>query len=217
MASTYTLFYAPGAASLLVHWLLIETDAPHVLLKVDTAAGEHKRPEYLAMNPNGVIPTLLIDGRPHYEAAALAMHVADAFPQAGLAPAIDDPARMAFTQWMFNLANMVQPLLRQWWYPQEPAGEGNADAVRTRLDERLPGQWARIDAHLAAHGPHLLGDRLSAADFYLAMLMRWSRNMPHPATDWPHLAALAATLAARPSFATLYAREGLTEWPPLRE
>ncbi len=216
MASTYTLFYSPGAASLLVHWLLIETDAPHVLLKIDTAAGEHKRPEYLAMNPNGVIPTMLIDGRPHYEAAALAMHLADAFPQAGLAPALDDPTRVAFTQWMFNLANMVQPLLRQWWYPQEPAGEVNADSVRAHLDERLAGQWARIDAHLAEHGPHLLGDRLSAADFYLVMLMRWSRNMPRPATDWPHLGALAAILTTRPSFTTLYAREGLTEWPPLR-
>jgi glutathione S-transferase len=208
----YRLYYAPGAASLLVHWLLIETDAPHTLVKVDTAAGEHKRPEYLAMNPNGVIPTLLIDGRPHYEAAALAMHLADAFPQAGLAPRFDAPSRADYTQWMFNLANMVQPLLRQWWYPQEPAGDEHADAVRERLDGRLGAQWARIDAHLAVNGPHVLGEDLSAADFYLVMLMRWSRNTLHPATDWPQLAALAARLKSRPSFATLYEREGLTEW-----
>lgn len=212
----YTLYYSPGAASLLVHWLLIETDAPHALVKVDTAAGEHKRPEYLALNPNGVIPTLLIDGAPHYEAAALAMHLADAYPQAGLAPAPEAPTRTAYTQWMFNLANMVQPLLRHWWYPQEPAGDANADAVRTQLDERLGAQWARIDAHLAAHGPYLLGDAPTAADFYLTMLMRWSRAMPRPATAWPHLAALATNMAARPSFAALYAREGLSEWlePP---
>jgi glutathione S-transferase len=217
MASSYTLFYSPGAASLLVHWLLIETDAQHTLVLVDTASGEHKRPEYLAMNPNGVIPTLLIDGQPHYEAASLAMHVADAFPHAGLAPSMGDPARATYTQWMFNLANMVQPLLRHWWYPQEPAGEQYADAVRARLDERLGAQWDRINAHLAAHGPHLLGERLSAADFYLVMLMRWSRNMPRQATEWPHLVALAERLAQRPSFATLYAREGLTEWPAVRD
>ncbi|TXI48661.1 MAG: glutathione S-transferase family protein [Lysobacter sp.] len=209
----YTLFYSPGSASLLVHWLLIETDAPHTLVKVDTASGEHKRPEYLAMNPNGVVPTLSIDGTPHYEAAAMAMHLAEAFPQAGLAPSADDPTRAAYLQWMFNLANMVQPLLRQWWYPHEPAGEAQADAVRERLGERLGAHWARIDAHLAAHGPYLLGDTRTAADFYLTMLMRWSRNMPRPATTWPHLAALASAMAARPSFATLYAREGLTEWP----
>lgn len=209
----YTLFYSPGSASLLVHWLLIETDAPHTLVKVDTASGEHKRPEYLAMNPNGVVPTLSIDGAPHYEAAAMAMHLAEAFPQAGLAPLAGDPMRTAYLQWMFNLANMVQPLLRQWWYPHEPAGEAQADAVRERLDERLGAHWARIDAHLAAHGPYLLGETRTAADFYLTMLMRWSRNMPRPATTWPHLAALASAMAARPSFATLYAREGLTEWP----
>jgi glutathione S-transferase len=45
------------------------------------------------------------------------------------------------------------------------------------------------------------------------MLMRWSRNMPKPATAWPRLAALAQRMAARPSFAELYAREGLSEWP----
>lgn len=209
----YTLFYSPGSASLLVHWLLIETDAPHTLVKVDTASGEHKRPEYLALNPNGVVPTLSIDGRPHYEAAAMAMHLAEAFPRAELAPAIGDPSRAAYLQWMFNLANMVQPLLRQWWYPHEPAGEAQADAVRERLDERLGAHWERIDAHLAAHGPYVLGAAPSAADFYLTMLMRWSRNTPRPATTWPHLAALASAMAARPSFATLYAREELSEWP----
>jgi glutathione S-transferase len=209
----YTLYYSPGAASLLVHWLLIETGAEHDLIKVDTVAGEHKRPEYLALNPNGVIPTLRIDGRPHYEAAALAMHLADAFPQSGLAPALSDPSRMDYGQWMFNLANMVQPLLRQWWYPHEPAGVAHADAVREGLDGRLGAQWARIDAHLAANGPYLLGDVLSAADFFLVMLMRWSRATPRPATQWSHLATLATKLCARPSFAALYAREGLTEWP----
>ena len=60
--------------------------------------------------------------------------------------------------------------------------------------------------------PFLLGDAPTVADFYLVMLMRWSRNMPRPATEWPQLAALAARLKARPSFTMLYAREGLTEW-----
>jgi glutathione S-transferase len=209
---SYTLYYAPGAASLAVHWLLIETGAPHTLVKVDTASGEHKRPEYLAMNPNGVVPTLLIDGRAHYEAAALCLHLAEAFPAAGLLPAPGTAARIDAVQWMFNLANMVQPLLRNWWYPHEPAGEAQADAVRERLDARVGAQWDRIDAHLAAHGPYLLGDAPCAADFFLTMLMRWTRGMPRPATDWPHLAALAQRMKARPSFQALYTAEGLTEW-----
>ena len=210
--SNYALYYSPGSASLVVHWMLIELDAPHTLVLVDTAAGAQKRPEYLALNPNGVVPTLVIDGMPHYEAAARLMHLAYAFPASTLAPALSDPRRVGYTQWLFNLANMVQPLFRQWWYPHEPAGEANADTVRHFVQPRIEAQWQRIDTHLAAHGPHLLGDRLTAADFYLVMLMRWSRNMPKQAIEWPHLAALAARLKARPSFATLYEREGLTEW-----
>ena len=208
----HELYYAPGAASLVVHWVLIETGAPHRLVLVDTSAGAQKRPEYLALNPNGVVPTLVIDGTPYHEAAALIMHLGDAWPAAGLAPPPGDPRRIAYTQWMFNLANMVQPLFRQWWYPHEPPGAEHADTVRACVAPRIEAQWDRIDAHLAAHGPHLLGESLSIADFYLVMLMRWSRNMPRPATEWPHLAALAARLKARPSFAALYAAEGLTEW-----
>ena len=209
---TTTLYYAPGAASLLVHWLLIELDLPHELHLVDTAAKVQKSPDYLALNPNGVVPTLVVDGKPQYEAAALAMLLAERHPQARLAPAFDDPRRADYLQWMFNLCNMVQPLFRQWWYPGEPAGEANADVVRAHCAPRIEAQWQRIDEHLAAHGPCLLGDEPSVADFYLTMLMRWSRNMPKPATEWPRLAALARTMKARPSFKALYEREGLTEW-----
>ncbi len=207
-----TLYYAPGSASFLVHWLLIELDVPHRLHLVDTAARAQKSPEYLALNPNGVVPTLVIDGSPHHEAAALAMLLVERHPDTRLAPLPDDSRRADYLQWMFNLANMVQPLFRQWWYPGEPAGEANAEALRAHCAPRIEAEWRRIDNHLAAHGPYLLGENLSVADFYLTMLMRWSRNMPRPATDWPQLAALAQRMKARPSFKALYEAEGLTEW-----
>lgn len=207
------LYYAPGAASMLVHWLLIELGVPHELEKIDTASGQQKSPEYLALNPNGVVPTLVLDGTPRIEAAALAMTLADRHPRGGLAPAFDAADRADYVQWMFHLANAVQPLFRIWWYPHEPAGAERVDTVRAQVAPRIEAAWQRIDDHLAKHGPYLLGDAPSAADFYLAMLMRWSRNMPKPATAWPRLAALAQRMAARPSFAELYAREGLAEWP----
>ena len=206
------LYYAPGAASMVVHWLLLELDLPHELRLVDTSAGAQRSPEYLALNPNGVVPTLVMDGVPRFEAAALLMTLADRDPQHRFAPTHDDPLRADYHQWMFHLANAVQPLFRQWWYPHEPAGEANAELVRQSVAPRIVAAWDRLDARIANHGPYLLGDRLSAADFYLAMLLRWSRNMPRPATEWPHLAQFANRMRARPSFATLYAREGLTEW-----
>ena len=68
----HALYYAPGAASLLVHWLLIELDVPHELRRVDLQAREQKQADYLALNPAGVVPTLVVDGRPMTEAAAIA-------------------------------------------------------------------------------------------------------------------------------------------------
>lgn len=208
----YSLYYAPGAASLVVHWLLIELGVPHELHALDLTSGEQKSPHYLALNPNGVVPTLVDDGKPMFEAAAMLLLLADRHADAGLAPAADDPRRGAYYQWMLHLANAVQPLFRLWWYPHEVAGEAHADAVHAQVQPRIEAAWDRLDAHLAAHGPYLLGDHPSAADFYLVMLMRWSRNMPRPAASWPHLAQLAQQLKARPSFKILYDREGLTEW-----
>lgn len=208
----YTLYYAPGAASLVVHWLLIEADADYTLHRLDLGAGEHKQPEYLALNPNGVVPTLLIDGQPVYEAAALVMHLADVDLPSGFAPPQGSLERARYYQWVLHLANTVQPPFRTWFYPSEPAGEANAELSKEVARQRIEAAWERIDAHLAVHGPYLLGEKISAADFLLTMLMRWSRNMPKPATEWPALRALAERMKARPSFAKLYAAEGLTEW-----
>ena len=208
----HTLYYAPGAASLLVHWLLIELDAPYELRAVDTKAGEQRSAGYLALNPNGVVPTLVTDGRPLFEAAAIALHLAETHAQAVLVPPAGGARRAEFLQWMFHLANAVQPLFRQWWYPHEPAGEAHSEVVLEQVRPRIEAAWQRLDVHLAAHGPYLLGDTLSVADFYLAMLLRWSRNMPRPGDTWPHLGELARRLKSRPSFRVLYEREGLTEW-----
>lgn len=208
----YTLYGSPGAASFVVHWLLIDIGAPHEYRVVDTAAGEHKRPEYLAINPNGLVPTLMIDGQPVFEAAALVLHLGDAHPDANLAPAVGSIRRAQYYQWVLHLANTLQPAFRLWFYPHEAAGEANAEAARQAARDKIEAAWQRIDTHLGCNGPHLLGDAPTAADFLLAMLMRWSRNMPRPASDWPHLAALIVRMKARESFRTLYAREGLTEW-----
>ncbi|AXK72047.1 glutathione S-transferase family protein [Lysobacter sp. TY2-98] len=207
-----TLYYAPGAASFVVHWLLIELGLDAELRKVDTAAGEQKSPEYLALNPNGVVPTFVDEGRPMFEAAAIIMTLGDRYASGRLAPMFDAPERATYNQWMFHLANAVQPLFRIWWYPHEPAGEANAELVRQQVIPRIEAAWQRLDDHLAKNGPYLLGGQPSIADFYLTMLMRWSRNMPKPADRFPHLGALAAKMKARPSFATLYEREGLTDW-----
>jgi glutathione S-transferase len=207
-----TLYYSPSTASLVVHWLLIELGVPHRLHKLDFDKGEQKSPAYLAVNPAGVVPAIELDGQIVTEAAAIVLQLADRHPEAGLAPPVGSPERAQYYRWMFFMANTLQPAYRAWFYPTEPAGEANVEAVKAAAREKIEGAWQRVADHLQAHGPYLLGAQRSAADFFLTMLMRWSRNMPRPAHTWPALQAHAQAMKALPSFKETYAREGLTDW-----
>jgi len=210
--STYTLYYMPGSASFVVHWLLVEIGAPTELRLVDGAAGEQKRPDYLKLNPSGVVPTLLVDGEPVCEAAAIALLLADRHPEARLAPASGTRARAVYLQWMMHLANTLQPAFRHWFYPAEAAGSEHEAAAKTCARGRIEAVFQRLDDHLSAHGPYLCGEAPTAADFHACMLVRWARNMPRPATDWPAIADFARRMKGRSSFHAVCAREGLTEW-----
>jgi len=208
----YTLYYSPGAASLVVHMALLEAGADYALEKVDMEAGAQRSPEYLKLNPNGLVPTLLIDGKPFFEAAAALMTIADRHPDAKLAPPIDSIQRAAWNQWILHLANTVQPAFRLWFYPSDiHADAAIQELIKAGARARIELAWDRIDRHLATRA-YLLGDAMSAADLMLLMLMRWSRNMPRPATEWRSLREFSARMKARPSWKELYAREGLTEW-----
>jgi glutathione S-transferase len=207
-----TLYYSPGTAGMVAHWLLIELEVAHSLYKVDFAGGEHKQPAYLALNPSGVLPTLVVDGQPICESGAIAMYIADLRPERGFAPAPATLARGSYYQWMVFLANTLQPSYRARFYPGEPAGESAIDAVRAHSLATIERAWQRIDDHLAAHGPYLLGEQPTTPDFLATMLMRWSRNFPRPAASWPAVGRLAGLMKARPGFKEVYRREGLTDW-----
>ncbi len=206
------LYYSPGSASLVVHWLLIELNLPHTLHAVDLSKAEQKDAEYLKLNPAGVVPTLMIDAKPITEAAAICLHLADSFKGSRLAPVAGTVESARYYQWMFYCANTLQPAYRTWFYPAEAAGEANVESAKLAAGEKIVAAWQRVEAHLAANGPYLLGAQMTTIDFMLTMLMRWSRNMPAPADSLPALAAYAARMKALPSFAELYTREGLTEW-----
>ena len=208
----YTLYYSPGTASMAVHHALLEIGAPHELHLVDLAARAHKSADYLRLNPTGTVPTLIVDGQPCYECAALLLLLAERHPQAGLAPAPGTPQRAVWLQWMVHFANTLQPAYRQWFYPLDFAAAEHEKESKAFARTRIEAVWQRLDAHLGGHGPFVLGATFSVADLYATMLMRWSRNMPRPATEWATLAELAMRVKARPSWKRLCEIEGLTEW-----
>ena len=207
-----TLYGSVSTASLVVHWLLIELDVPHTLHLLDFDKQEQKSAEYLKLNPAGVVPTLVQDGQTITEAPAIVMHLADSHPQTGLAPALGSAERAQYYRWMLFMANTLQPAYRAWFYPHEIAGAENVEAVQQHARQKIEAAWQRVSDHLETDGRYLLGEKLSAADFLLTMLMRWSRNMPKPSDTWPVLRAYAQHMKARPAFKEVYAREGLTDW-----
>jgi glutathione S-transferase len=126
-----------------------------------------------------------------------------------LAPAPGTKERAEFYKWMIHLTNTPQAEFRAWFYPHEHVSdEAAAPAVKQAAGERLNRMFDVISAQLGEK-TWLLGDRFSAADLFLFMLIRWSRNMPRPARTIPNLKALAERVLARPAVQEAFKVEGL--------
>ncbi|HEX7913616.1 MAG TPA: glutathione S-transferase family protein [Paraburkholderia sp.] len=209
---SYVLYYSPGAASMAVHWMLIEMGVAFEARLVDIDVGQQHDPAYRQLNPSGRVPTLVVDGTPRHESAALLMLLAERHADAGLAPLPGSAGRAAWFEMMVYLANTILPAMRDWFYADVDGDADGAQAVRALARRRLEEAWDRLDAHLGTTHDYLIGGKLSTADFLAVMLMRWTRNMPRPALGWPNLARYIRSLRAMPSFIELNVREGLTEW-----
>ncbi|VWC48385.1 glutathione S-transferase [Burkholderia lata] len=209
---SYVLYYSPGAASMAVHWMLIELGVPFETRLVDIDSGAQHTPEYLRLNPAGRVPTLVVDGVPRTESAALLMLLAERHPASGLAPEPGSPERAAWFEMMIYLANSVLPAMRNWFYAETDGDPRCAEMVKAFSRGQVEESMTHLDNLLSDGRSYLINDRLSTVDFLAVMLMRWTRNMPRPATTWANLGRYIHELRAMPTFLELNAREGLTEW-----
>ena len=183
----YTLHWNQGSASLVAHMALEETGVPYKLKLVDMDKGEHKTPDYLKLNPNGKVPALALDGGGvMFETNAIAMYLADRHPQSGLAPAVADPDRALYTQWMFHLTNSIQPLYLLFYYPERHTTDpGHLEEIKAKAMEQIGEAWDRVERSLAAKGPYMLGERFSAADLPVVMLSNWQQAQPEMLSQAP--------------------------------
>lgn len=197
----YTLYYSPGAASVAAQAVLEEIGLPYRAQLVDTGKNEHQSAAYLKVNPTGKIPALGLDnGDTISESAGLCIFLADRHPEAGLAPAVDDPKRGAYLQWLMYLTNTLQPADLRFYYSERyTANAKEAAGVKQQGMVEVATCWTRIDTHLADHGPYLLGDRYTAADIFCWMLSTWQECCPNLYDRFPHVKKLADLVAARPA------------------
>jgi len=209
---SYLLYGAPGTASMCVHWMLIELGVAFEFVALDFEKKAQHDPAYLAINPAGHVPALVVDGKAYSETAALLMWLAERHPERNFAPAIGAADRALYLQWMITLANSLMPAFRLFYYADEGAGPANTEATKAEAASRIAKVFDRIDAMLAYGRPYLLGQTMTAADFLLGMLARWSRNLPRTAMDWPHLKAYVGRIRAMPSYRRTHDDDGPQGW-----
>jgi glutathione S-transferase len=206
----YTLYWSKGGANMACHAALIEIGAPYKLIEIDTAKAEQKSAAYLALNPNGRVPTLIAGGRVMYESAAILLFLSENHPVAGLMPPVGSPGRAHFLQWLFYLTNTLQEALMQWWHSDSYLeDEAERKSLVASAERRLAAMWQLLDGVLAKDGPYLLGREFSAVDIFLVMLTRWSRNTAKPARLYPNIGHLVELVEARPAYRRMMAEEGI--------
>jgi glutathione S-transferase len=148
-----------------------------------------------------------------FETAAIVLHLLDAHDTARmLAPEFGTPERAHFYQWLMYLTNTVQAEAHAFFYPdQHTMAPSDAPQIKAKADARMTEMFALLDAELGARGPFLLGDRYSALDPYLAMLVRWGRFLARPPRELPNVGRLVRAVAERPAFRRAMEEEGLAE------
>jgi glutathione S-transferase len=160
-------YHNPMSRGRIAHWMLEEVGVPYETKIVNLEKREHKSSEFLAINPMGKLPTIIHDGTVVTEAAAICTYLADAFPEAGLAPGIGDPKRGTYLRWLFFGAGCLEPAvvdrLLDRPAPDRPGslGYGSYDDTLNALEKAV------------TPGPFILGDQFSAADVYIGSQIGW--------------------------------------------
>jgi glutathione S-transferase len=210
---SYKLYYIAGSAAMAPHAVLIEAGVKAEFIELDREKNEQRSEDYLTLNPHGRVPTLIYDdGKVMYESAAICQFLAERYPATRLAPALGHDDRARYLQWMAYLTNTLQEALMQYWYPHYfVEGEAEQAKVNAKAEERLGKMFAFLDKQLAAEGPYLCGAAFYACDYYLAMLIRWSRNFARPGHSYPHLNKLVRAALARPAYTQMLKDQGLEQ------
>ncbi len=175
-----TLFYSPGSSSMAAHIALHEVGAPFDKHAVSVPRKETREAKFLAVNPAGKVPVLMIDGRPLTEVAGILYYLARTYPAAGLLPASDIEAEAQVISWMSYVASTIHPAIRQ--------GVAEARDLYAVADKRLGDRtW-------------ILGDRYSIADIHLfRVYWRFRDQLERKPGEFPALEAHHARMLERPA------------------
>ena len=188
-----TLYHAAPSRSSIVHWMLEELGEPYDIHLISFKKGENLKPEFLAVNPMGKLPTLKHGDAVITEAAAICTYLADEFPQAKLNIPVGNPQRGVYLKWLFFGPSCVEPAITERAYPRKepPArstlGFGDFDTVMSTLAKGV-----------GAADPYLMGKPFTAADVVIGSGLRWGM-MFKLIPERPEFTAYVGRLNERPA------------------
>jgi glutathione S-transferase len=205
----YRLYWAPDTGAFAPQVILEEVGADYELVVVDYDAHEETKDVYLALNPRGQIPALVLpDGTVISESAAMVLHVADAHPEASLLPPLGSSERASVYRWLFYaVANLYESYLRL-YYSGRFADDGTAaelvkQAARLDVDQ----YWDLLEKDMQdsqSNGPYLLGAQYSVIDPYLVMLIGWHESPNTLLEPRPKLRVLYNAVRQRPAVSKIW-------------
>jgi glutathione S-transferase len=174
------LFYAVGSCALASHIALEEAGAEYEAVRLDFAAADQRKPEYLKVNPKGRVPALITDSGILTETPAILAYVAQVFPQAGLAP-LADPfafARVqAFNSYLCSTAHVNHAhFTRGARWADEPS---SLEDMKRKVPKNVGDSFALMESEMV-EGPWVMGNAYTICDPYLFTVAGW---LPRDSVD----------------------------------
>jgi len=195
----FILYWRPGTAAMAPHAALAEIGVEYRLVEIDRDAAQSDA-AYRALNPLGVVPTLVAGDLVVTESAAILLYLAERFPEARLAP----DERADFYRWLVFMTNTMQTCLLRFFYPERYGG-GEVERVAADEAGRL---FDVVEESLVARD-WLVGEHRTAADLFLFMMTRWGRRLESPAWDRPRLRGHFQRTLALPGVGRMMSEQGL--------
>ncbi|MBO1013202.1 glutathione S-transferase family protein [Achromobacter sp. SD115] len=191
-------YWHPMSSATPVASALAELAVPHERVKVDIRTGEQHRPEFLALNPNGKVPTLTVDGAPLFEALAIQLWLGERYGvERGLWPAAGTPERLLAMSWCaWSYVSFGAAVMRLFLATQGEGAPGGAEAQRVLND--VDALLAVLDGHLSQQ-PWMLGAAYSLADLVVGSVVGYSAYLGARVALHPHVQAWLDRVQARPA------------------
>ena len=195
-----TLYHAAQSRSIRPRWVLEELGVPYRVVRIDLAAQDHKKPEYLRVNPNGTVPTLVDDDVAIFESAAICQYLADKFPDKHLAPPLGSPERGLYYQWNhYAMAALEQPIIVIFQHTVNLPEAERIPRVAASARQALAPVLDVLERTLAGR-EFILGEQLTVADVMVGSTLWWGQMMSLLGEARSNTGAYVQRLGARPAF-----------------